>query len=199
MGNEITVKVKGNINELYKNLEKQEFKIIDTFRLDDTYFIPKNLEIEKLTTREILTQAVIVREVIGTNPKRIIKVLLFKRKEFDEKGNILKQEKSECDVLEIEDAKNFMKAIGYKEIMRIIENDIAYGKNGFDLAIKNIENGDRLIESEILEDNQELNTIEKVKNKIEELGINIYTDNFFVKKAEIELNKRLGRKGKENV
>ena len=53
-------------------------------------------------------------------------------------ANILNQEAVNCDILEIEDAKKLLKAIGYKEIMNIKEDDVVYEKDGFQLAIKDI-------------------------------------------------------------
>ena len=121
------------------------------------------------------------------------KLIAFKIKNFDEKGNILSQKAINCYIKEIEDAKELLKAIGYKEIMNIKEDDIVYEKDGFQLAVKDVKNGDNLIEIET-EDNDELNTIEKLIQKANNIGIPIYTDNYFVKKAEVELNKIL-RKG----
>ena len=74
--------------------------------------------------------------------------------------------------------------------MTIIEDDIVYEKDGFKLAIKNIKDGDNLIE---IEENERYNAIEKLIQKVNELEIPIYTDNYFVKKAEIELDKILKR------
>ncbi len=76
--------------------------------------------------------------------------------------------------------------------MCIKEDDIVYEKDGLQLAIKDIKNGDKLIEIET-EDNDDLNTIDKLIQRINKLDIPIYTDNYFVKKAEIELDKVLGR------
>ena len=44
-----------------------------------------------------------------------------------------------------------------------------------------------------LKKSEELNTIDKLIKKINEINIPIYTDNYFVKKAEIDLDKILGR------
>jgi adenylate cyclase class IV len=123
---------------------------------------------------------------------KIIKNITFKIKDIDKGGNILKQEEVSCDVLEIEAAKKLLAAIGFKQIMIIKENDIVYEKDGFQLAVKDIENGDKLIEIEI-EENKKLGSIEKLKQKVNEIEIPIYTDNYFVKKAEIELDKVLKR------
>lgn len=44
---------------------------------------------------------------------------------------------------------------------------------------------------EDLNENDEFDSIEKLINRVNQLDIPIYTDNYFVKKAEIELNKVL--------
>ena len=85
-----------------------------------------------------------------------------------------------------------LQVIGYKKIMNIKEDDIVYEKDGLELAIKDIKNGEKLIEIET-EDNEEFNTIDKLISKVDEIDIRIYKDNYFVKKAEIELNKILER------
>ena len=118
--------------------------------------------------------------------------MVFKKKEIDKDGNIISQEKIECDILNIEDAKKFIKAIGYKEIMEIAEDDVCYSKNGLVLILKNIRNGDNLIEVETKK-KEGLKTIEDLKKKILELNLPIDTSNFFVKKAEIELEKTIKR------
>ena len=193
MSNEITIKIKCELNELYKMLEEKEFKITDKFSLNDTYLVPETLNIEDMDIREILSHAVIIRNIIQEMPYKVKNKITFKKKEIDEHGNILKQTSTNCEIKDIEEANKLFKAIGYKEIMNIKENDLVYGKDGFELAIKDIQNGEKLIEIEIVEENEELNTIEKLKEKVASIEIPIYTDNYFVKKAEIELSKILGR------
>lgn len=190
--NEITVKIKGSLNEFYKIIEEKDFKIAHKFSMNDAYFIPETLNLNKMSTREILSKAILVREIKGKTSGKIIKKITFKIKNFDDNGNILSQEAVNCDIKDIEDAKNLLKAIGYREVMCIKENDIVYEKDGLQLAIKDIKNGHNLIEIET-EDNDKLNTIDKLIQKINKLDIPIYTDNYFVKKAEIELDKVLGR------
>lgn len=140
-----------------------------------------------MKTREILSKAILVRKFIG---KRTTQKITFKIKKFAENGNILSQEVVNCDVLEIEDAKQLLKAIGYREIMNIKEEDKEYDKNGFKLLVKEVENSNNLIEAET---NSSYDTIEKLVQKLNELEIPIYKDNYFVKKAEIQLDKLLKR------
>ena len=186
--NEITLKIKCELNEFYEIMKKKGFKVIDKFRLDDTYFIPKDLKLNKTNIRYILSKAVLVRDITDEISDEKTKLITFKIKKFDENGKILNQESVNCKIYDIEDAKKLLKAIGYKEIMNIIEDDVVYEKEGFEIAIKDIKNGDKLIEIETT-DNEELDTIEKLIKKVNELEIPIYTDNYFVKKAEVELEK----------
>lgn len=190
--NEITVKIKVKLDKFYKLVEEKGFKVVNKFSMDDTYFIPKTLKLETMSTREILSKAVLIRDIKSGISDRITKKITFKIKNFNEYGNILSQESINCDILNIEDAKKLLRAIGYKEIMNIKEDDVVYEKDGFELAIKDINNGDKLIEIET-EENNDFDTIEKLIKKVNELEIPIYTDNYFVKKAEIELDKVLNR------
>lgn len=180
--NEITVKINATMEEIHKIIKEKEYEEIDKFSLDDTYFIPENLDIEKISTREILAKALIIRWI--KRDEKIIKQITFKIKNIDSKGNILSQKSINCEIKSIEDAKKLLQAIGYREIMNIKEN-------GFQLAIKDIINGDKLIE---IEENEKYDTIEKIIKELEKQNIPIFTDNYFVKKAEIELNKILNRK-----
>lgn len=196
--NEITLKIKCELNEFYKIIEEKGFKIIDEFSMDDTYFVPKEVDLDKTDIRDTLSKALLVRDIIGKMSNKRTKLITFKIKNFDKAGNILNQESINCNILEIEDAKKLLKVIGYKEIMNIKENDVVYEKDGFQLAVKNIKDGDNLIEIET-EENDEIDTIEKLIQKVNKMGIPVYTDDYFVKKAEIELEKILRKKTNKNI
>ena len=129
--NEITVKIKVKLDKFYKLVEEKGFKVVNKFSMDDTYFIPKTLKLETMSTREILSKAVLIRDIKSGISDRITKKITFKIKNFDECGNILSQESINCDILNIEDAKKLLRAIGYKEIMNIKEDDVVYEKDGW--------------------------------------------------------------------
>ena len=191
MNNEITVKLKCRIEELKKILENKEFKIVEKYFLNDTYFIPKELDIENMNPREILSKAILLRDITEFMPEQKVIKLTFKNKKINAEGIILEQDKTECEITNVIEGKEFLKAIGYKELMNIKENDVAYEKDYLKITIKDIQNGDQLVEIEKVEENSKLDTIEKVKQKIKELQIPIDTNDYFIKKAEIELKKVL--------
>lgn len=197
MSNEITVRLICSMNEMCSILENKGFKIVDKYSLDDTYYISKQLDETKLSPREVLNHYILVRKITqyrGLNFKdsyNIIKIT-YKNKNFSSDGEILSQDKVDCEITEIEDGKKLLKALGYKAIMDIKENSIVYGKDEIKIAIKDVENDDNLIEIETIENNEKYDTTEKLKLMIRELNIPIDESDFFVKKAENKLKKILG-------
>lgn len=193
--NEITMKVNCEMKELCKILEDKGFKIVDKFTMNDIFMIPNALKtkIKDLTSREILKEAILIRDIEDQISDKKTKKITFKKKEFSKDGDILSQEAINCDILNIDEAVNFFQAIHYYKIMNIKERDIVYGKNDFEIAIKDIKNGDNLIEVETVSNNVNIDTIEKLKKQIIKLQIPVDTSNFFVKKAEIELDKIIKR------
>lgn len=187
--NEITIKVICSNDELIKLLTSKDFNESEKFTLDDYYLIPKDLDIENLTTREILAKAVIIRYIVDND--KITQKITFKKKDINEKGEIISQKATSCNILDFKEGISLFNELGYYEIMNIKENDIIYSKEKIELALKFIENSNTLIE---IETNDNFNTIDKLKKLVSELEIPIEKDNYFVKKAEDKLNKILNRK-----
>ena len=187
MSNEITVRLKCNIKEMCNLLENKNFIVTDEYCLNDTYFIPKELDLENITHREIISKAIILREITETMSNQQIVKLVFKTKQIDINGDILSQKKYECEILNVKDGETFINSIGYKKLMTIKEYDKSYEKDDFKITIKDIEKGEKLIEIETVEDNKELDTIEKIKDKVNQLELPLDTNDYFVKKAEIAL------------
>lgn len=184
--NEITIRILCSKEELVKHLEEKGLKKGRKFRLDDHYLIPKILKIEELTIREILSKAVIIRNIY--NDGKIVNKITFKKKNINEKGEIVSQAATSCEVLDYTEGIRLFEELGYYEIMNIIEDDIIYYNDNIELAIKDINNGDLLIETET---NKNITTIEELKEIIESLEIPFEKDNYFVKKAEERLGKVL--------
>ncbi len=189
--NEITIKIIGPKENTIKILENNGFKKGRKFSLDDYYYIPKDCNINNLSTRQILSKAIIIRYI--ANDEEISQKITFKKKNIDEKGNILNQNSINCEIYNIEEAKKLFAAIGYYEIMNIKEDDVIYYKDNFELALKFVKNGNFLIEIET-EENTEWDSIEKIKKIIEKVNLPIEKNDYFIKKAEEELNRILKRK-----
>jgi adenylate cyclase class IV len=191
--NEITVKINCSIKEMITILEDKGFEIIDKYSMDDIYYIPENINIHGLSVTEILNFCLLLRNIKQYEPKQFINShniikITYKNKNIASNGDIISQEKYDCEIKDLQQGKELLKAIKYKELMNIREDDIVYEKAGLEISIKDIEDGENLIEIEL---NEKFDSIDKVKQKINEINIPIDKSNFFVKKAEIELKKVL--------
>lgn len=196
MSNEITIKISCSLKEMYDTLENKGFLISDKFYLEDIYYVPNSINIKEQSIRKTLSEYVLVRNITQFEPNDFINSynitnITYKSKKIASNGDIIDQEKTDCKIYNKEQGKKILEKLGYKEIMTIKEKTIVYKKDELELAIKDVENGDNLIEIETIEDNPELDTTDKLKEKINELQIPIETNDYFVKKAENELRRIL--------
>lgn len=196
MSNEITVRIKCSLDEMYNILKNKGFNIVDKYNLEDIYYIKKDCNVKKQLISKLLERYILIRKITQFVPSEFkdsynINLLVLKNKDIALDGTIKNQQKKECEIQSIEQGKEFIEALRYKQLIVIREKTLVYGKGELKLAIKDIENGENLIEIETVENFPELDNIEKIKQKIKGLQIPIDTNDYFVKKAEIELKKIL--------
>ena len=146
--NEITVRVICSKEKLNEILLQTGFKEVHRYNSSDIFLIPKEIDIYKENTREILAKAVLLRESTGITVAKHRERITFKSKNIDSEGDIISQYSVNCDVNSLKDAKELFEHIGYKEIMRIKENHTSFEKNGLKLVIKYISDNNILIELE---------------------------------------------------
>ena len=182
--NEITVQVTCNYEELHNLLIKQGFKIIEKYTLIDEYLISKDYDLKNKNSLDILKECVIVRYIENT-----LKELLYKYKEYSNNGDILKQAKVSCKVNDIKEASNFMKTIGYKELIHIQNNSVVYTNDKIEFAVQLV--NDKYIFIELEERSEHVKTVfsnvEDMKKVIDSLNIPMVKNNYFAKKAVIVL------------
>lgn len=182
--NEITVQVTCNYEELHNLLIKQGFKIVEKYTLIDEYLISKDYDLKNKNSLDILKEYVIVRYIENT-----LKELLYKYKEYSNNGDILKQAKVSCKVNDIKEASNFMKTIGYKELIHIQNNSVVYTNDKIEFAVQLV--NDKYIFIELEERSEHVKTVfsnvEDMKKVIDSLNIPIVKNNYFAKKAVIVL------------
>ncbi len=189
--NEITVKLNATKQQMLNLLIEKGFELKATQYLKDCYFVPKTLNIKNNSVRNILSKAVIIRSLY-TEDKNTCKSirLCFKQKVFNNEDEIVEQTSYNIEIANQEDAKNFLNAIGYTQILNINEYEYQLTKDNIMFEIKEVVNGILLMEIETIEDSK-FNSIEKIKQYLIELNLPVDYSNLFVKKAEIELQKVL--------
>ena len=188
--NEITVQVTCSYEELHNLLIKQGFKIIKKYTIIDEYLISKDYDLRNKNYLDILKECVIVRYI-----ENIVKELLYKYKEYSNNGDIIKQAKVSCKVNDIKEASNFMKTIGYKELIHIQNNSVVYTNNKIEFAVQLV--NDKYVFIELEDKSEYLNktysSIEEMKEEINLYNLPIVKDKYFAKKAAIILEDELNK------
>ncbi len=183
---EITVRLSEGMQSAIKKLELQGFKKIRKSEIDDIYMTSKLRELNKYNIQDILKKCVLLRKIkIESNE---IKKITYKNKEFDDKGNVISEQKINLDCSDLEKAKKLFKYLEFEELIRVKYKVVVYSKGKVEYAFQDVENLGTLIEYENTEnfEGKSLDEINKTKNnmfnEIKNTGINI-TEEKDVKKA----------------
>ena len=173
---EITVSVNTSKKDLIKYLEDNNYNKIDSYIVDDMYYVINDIDLD-MNPLDILKKSILIRSI---DDKKHL--LVYKYKEYDDNENIINQGKSQVQVNNKKDAKTFLKTIGYKELISIVDNIEVYEKNGLEICIEEVNEKYLFIE---IEENDKYNTIEKMIEALNNTKIDYDKSNYFVKKAKI--------------
>lgn len=183
--NEITVEVNTDLNNLISILEERGFKLKEVYDLNDIYLINKNDKENDYLS--MLNKCVLIRDIIEQNKET--KMLTYKYKEYNDKNEITKQGKIKVIIDDVEKSKLLFERLNFEELIRINDHLLVYASDKDELVIQCVNNKHIYIE---IEDkcnyvNRTYTSINEMKKVIIDNSIPIKSDNFFVKKAEIEL------------
>lgn len=191
--NEITVEVNTTLEDLISILENNGFKLKETYDLNDIYLINKGDK--KGDYLSMLNKCVLIRHIIEENKET--KMLTYKYKEYNENKEITKQGKVKVKVDDIDNAKLLFEKLNFEELIRINDHMLVYATDKDELVIQNVNDKHIYIE---IEDNchyadRFYNSSEEMKKVIVDNTIPIKGNNFFAKKAEIELQETFDKRG----
>lgn len=190
METEITVLVKTSYEKLKEELLNKGFELKEEYEVNDDYLIDTRLNLSSMSNLDILKNCVLVRDVVG-----IEKELLYKYKEYDDNGDIIKQGKVKCPVIDTKKAIDFMMAINYKRLFSIYDKCIVFANDRTQLVVQLVNDKYIFIEMESNGEfiDREYTNIEEMKEDLLSYNLPIDNSNFFIKKAEIMLNKVLNK------
>lgn len=190
---EITVRLKENMQSAIRKLEMQGFEKIRESEIYDIYMTSKFKELNENNIQNILKKSVLLRSLKLEN--REIKKITYKNKEFDEKGDVISEEKINLDCSDLEEAKDLFKHLEFEELIRVRYKVLVYSKDKIEYAFQDVENLGTLIEYESIEDfeGKPLDEINEAKdnmyNEIKNRGINLTEEKDVKKASELILNK----------
>ena len=188
---EITVEVCVDLSSLIKILEENGFELKEVYDLNDIYLINKNDKEDDYLS--MLNKCVLIRNIIEEDKET--KLLTYKYKEYNENKEITRQGKVKID--DISNSKLLFEKLGFQELIRINDHMLVYATDKDELVIQNVNNKHIYIE---IEDkcnyaDRFYNSIDEMKKVITDNNIPIKNNDFFVKKAEIELQETYNKVG----
>ena len=180
--NEITVSLRMTKDEAVRQLSKMGYLHECTYQIHDYYYILQTADLNR-TDLELLNEMVLIR-VFDDEVK-----LTVKHKEYAPDGAILAQSNTDLPVGSYEQANAFLEALGYKKVMEIRDEACIMKKDGLGFVIEDVNEGTWLMLE--IEENENYPKIADLKKKLEESGL-LYDDrDYFVKKAQLALQRRL--------
>ena len=187
---EITVEVDISLEDLITILENKGFKLKETYDLNDIYLI--NRVDKKGDYLSMLNKCVLIRQIIEEDKE--IKMLTYKYKEYNEDKEIIKQGKVKVKIDDIDNSKLLFEKLDFEELIKINDHMLVYATDKDELVIQNVNNKHIYIE---IEDechyaSRLYHSIDEMKDVIKNNDIPIKDNDFFVKKAEIELQETYG-------
>ncbi len=190
---EITVEVCVDLSSIIKILEENGFELKEVYDLNDIYLINKNDKEDDYLSK--LNKCVLIRNIIEKDKET--KLLTYKYKEYNENKEITRQGKVEVKIDDISNSKLLFEKLGFQELIRINDHMLVYATDKDELVIQNVNNKHIYIE---IEDkcnyaDRFYNSIDEMKKVITDNNIPIKNNDFFVKKAEIELQETYNKVG----
>lgn len=184
---EITVQLKWELDEAKVHFVNVGIPLVESFVIKDIYLVKEEINIKKTPNLDVLDSCLIIRECIGNEH---VKQLIYKRKVYDDVGNIIKSTKYSCDLVDIEDTYELLTNIGYKECFRYEQECLAYANKEVDVLLQYVPELGLFAELE----NKD-KSIDELINDLNNLHIPYYENDYFVKKASLMLDdvKKYGR------
>ena len=186
---EICAKVLVPFKEIIDDMLNKGFHVQEDFILNDIYMILNDEEVSLEKIDRLLANYVLVRETVG---KRIM--LVIKKKEIHDKGEIINQKSIKCPITNVSDGYNFMKELGFKKLIEIKDHNVLLSNGKNEIYVQDIEGLGVYVEMEqknLLLSNNNGNSIEEMINTLKGYNLKIDDSNFFAKKSYDMLKKML--------
>ena len=186
---EITVQVFETLEDIDRILKSQGFQETERFSLDDFYFTTLN-DISAVSFEQLLNKSILVREVAKSE---IVYELMFKKKYFDEKGNVVSEEKTKAHIDNFENTLKIMSMAGLNNYLNVKNNSIIYEKDDKYFCLQIVDDLGIFIEYEEDQSVEGLAPEEKIvvmSDFLKSLGLRLGND-FSCKKVEMLLNNQI--------
>ncbi len=167
---ELTVRLPHSLEETEQILIKNGFQLKEISYLEDIY-MKKNKTYS--TIKDLLNECILIRK-----EGSYFKGFVLKKKEYKQNGDIIKDQKTYLEIIDLEKGKQFLEQIDYQFFFTLKQHLYIYEKENTTLMIQKVENLGLFLEYEALNGETE----EELKTFLEHL-FQMKFSNYYEKKA----------------
>lgn len=181
---EITVQLLDDFGTINKILLDQGFKMLENYQIND-YYYSKHDFIKEMSYPEMIRNSFLVREIIDDHP---FAMLTYKDKKFDDKGNVISEEKTKLRIASANEALEIFNKAGLNMWCNLCQDLFVYEKGDVSFAVQVVKDLGIFLEyeDEAMQGLGEQEKIEKMITNIKLLGLNI-GDDYFCKKVYMKV------------
>lgn len=158
---EITVQVFNDLEYVKSFFENLGFSFVEKYYMNDFYFSKFNVEeLKQMEYLQILNNSFLVREIKDDSCSV---QLIYKKKEVDEKGQVLNEEKVRVKLDNLENALKIFNLSKINKWCELKNTTYVYKKGEIELLVQNVDDLGVFIEFEEFDSIKNLSDTEKIE------------------------------------
>ena len=188
---EITIEVFDTLDQINRILKEKGFIVERKYDLIDYYYSKYSIvELNKFNYKELINNSFLVRQFVDDSPTSSI---IFKNKDLDNLGNVIREEKVKCGIKDLDNALRIFNLAGLNCWCTLNQHVLIYKKDSIEFAVQIVDDLGIFIEYE--EDDTMFNMSEQEKidlmfNALQGLGLKLGKD-YSCKKVYLKFKKQL--------
>lgn len=185
----ICLKTNASLDTLRENLLNRGFYVQEEFQLNDIYMVDSKTEISLENSQNLFSNYLLIRELVGKRSS-----LVFKKKETNEKGEVLSYSSTNCPIVSCYDAYNLMKELGYKKLLNLNVHNILFSNDVHEIYLQDVEELGvyiKMMQKNIKINHNNGDTIEEMINNLKKYDLPIIDYNQLSKKSYDMFKKRI--------
>ncbi len=182
---ELTVLLDTTYELLNEHLLKKGMHVLKKKEMYDIYMMPVSNFDDKLSKEQQLNSCIIIRRIDNE-----FSGFTYKYKQYLKNGDLVENKKLNLAIVNLEDGKIFLEAIGYKQLFTIKQEMFEYANETNKICVQNVEGLGLFVEVEA--ENEGYNngsSFNELKDLINKYTYNIINDNYYAKKAILMMEK----------
>lgn len=182
---ELTVLLDTTYELLNEHLLKKGMHVLKKKEMYDIYMMPVSNFDDNLSKEQQLNSCIIIRRIDNE-----FSGFTYKYKQYLKNGDLVENKKFNLAIVNLEDGKIFLEAIGYKQLFTIKQEMFEYANEVNKICVQNVKGLGLFVEVEAENEGYNNGSIfDELKDLINKYTYNIINNNYYAKKAILMMEK----------